>query len=399
MRVLSLSHTYPLPPDDGSRVRLWNMTSRLVERHDLRLVTTGARTSATPSTETISGSGAVEPSWIHARPAPRPGHGLGARIFRLVRGVAMGVPPWVLAETSRDASGEVRRLCLEGWPDVVVVEDNGGGELLGSVPREIPSVWVKYSLLAPDTKAFAAEMAQGSLRSNLDAWLTRRYERRITRRASLIVTLTDEDAAELRALYGDVSVVVVPNGVSLIGRGAPADPQLAAFVGNFEWYPNVDAVRWLVREIWPLVVARVPGARLRLIGKALTPRLAQELSGSGVEPIGYAPDLRKALERVGVGVVPVRVGGGIRCKLLDMLGAGIATVTTPLGGRGVPVQHGANALVASTTEGFADAIVSLMTDAGLRGAIERETARMADSLSWDGRVSMFEDALEGILRR
>ena len=161
MKILSLSHTYPLPPDEGSRVRLWNMSSRLVDRHDLRLVTTGMNTSWIVG-RTLGGEEAVEPPWIHAWPAAGPRRGLVARISRLASGVALGLPPWLLAGMSRGAEREIRRACLEGWPDVVVVEDNGGGELLRNVPRNIPSVWVKYSLLVRETRGKSRMTRRGA---------------------------------------------------------------------------------------------------------------------------------------------------------------------------------------------------------------------------------------------
>lgn len=136
------------------------------------------------------------------------------------------------------------------------------------------------------------------------------------------------------------------------------------FVAGFGHPPNVDAAKWLVGEIFPKVRARVPDARLLLVGSNPTHDV-RALADDTVKVTGYVTD--EALEgfyrSAGVAVVPLRFGAGVKGKVIEALHYGLPLVTTPVGMQGLAELDDV-APVYEEADEIADAIVRLMEDAG-----------------------------------
>ena len=134
------------------------------------------------------------------------------------------------------------------------------------------------------------------------------------------------------------------------------------FVAGFGHPPNVDAAQWLVGDIFPKVQARVPGARLLLVG-SYPSREVRTLESESVTVTGYVSDeaLAGYYRSAGVAVVPLRFGAGVKGKVIEALHHGLPLVTTSVGMQGL---EGLDAVAAVHDEAaaIADAIVALMED-------------------------------------
>lgn len=121
------------------------------------------------------------------------------------------------------------------------------------------------------------------------------------------------------------------------------------FVAGFDRPPNVDAAKWLVRAIMPTVRAtaleRVP---LWLVGSNPTDEI-KNLAGDDVEVTGYVTDqqLLAFYAKARVAVVPLRIGAGMKGKVIEALQYGIPLVTTPVGAQGL---DGLEAIVPVSTD-------------------------------------------------
>jgi glycosyltransferase involved in cell wall biosynthesis len=388
LRILSLSHTYPWPPDNGSRVRISNILTRLAERHDVVLLTSGSPGGVEPPP--------VKGLRVEVLRDPEPSHRLGARVLRNIQAIVRGKPAAMLAGDA-PLRKEVADRCRRDRPDVLVAEGNGCGDLLREAPGTIPRIWVKHSIQLDDARE--ASIARGH-RTPMDAlrrWLTRRFERRNMMASTAVVALTDEDAARLRILYPGTEVVVVKNGVD--GELFPfrPDPEthVVGFVGDMTWQANIDAASWFLEEIWPRVRTRVPDATCKVIGRGAEPDAIRGPAPKGLVWAGYVRSVAEAVEDVSVGVVPVRIGSGIRCKLLEFFAMGIASVVTPLGAQGADVRDGVHAIIAAEADGFADGVVALLTDPAARQRLAGRARRLAADAAWDARAG----ELESLLRR
>src|SRR5208337_2212811 len=99
-----------------------------------------------------------------------------------------------------------------------------------------------------------------------------------------------------------------------------------------DWFPNLDALDYLLDEIMPPLIQRLPGVKLRIVGKAPPSSLQKHFAGNaGVEFVGEVADVWPYLAQTSVVVVPLRIGGGSRIKILEALAMGKAVVSTSIG--------------------------------------------------------------------
>jgi len=199
-----------------------------------------------------------------------------------------------------------------------------------------------------------------------EAVLLRACERRAVIRADSIHVVSAIDAAALAREAPGKTPKVVPNGVdcTLYGRlteGRRGGRPVVAFIGAMSWPPNVEAARFLALKVFPEVRRRVPGARLRIIGRDPTPEVLALRELPGVEVTGKVPDVMPHLQEASCLAVPLEVGGGTRLKILEAFAAGLPVVSTPVGCEGIEARHGVE-LVVATREGFGDALVALLED-------------------------------------
>jgi glycosyltransferase involved in cell wall biosynthesis len=133
------------------------------------------------------------------------------------------------------------------------------------------------------------------------------------------------------------------------------------FLGSMHWPPNADGILWFAREVWPRVRARVPWAKLNIVGKN-PPKALRERADPSIEVHAYLPDLQPVLGRTRVSIVPLRSGGGMRVKILDAWATGLAVVSTRIGAEGIAARDGENIMLADSAERFAEAVGLLLGD-------------------------------------
>ena len=165
----------------------------------------------------------------------------------------------------------------------------------------------------------------------------------------------------------------IPNGYTLSwdspARSHTASDPVLLFVGRLSYPPNEDAVRWFASSVLPLVRARVPRARFRVVG-AGGENLSAELSElTGVEFVGAVEHLKPQLDSASVTVVPVRFGAGTRLKVIEAMANRIPLATTSLGCEGIDVEDGVHCLIGDDETSLAEACVRLLEDADLRGTL------------------------------
>jgi len=147
----------------------------------------------------------------------------------------------------------------------------------------------------------------------------------------------------------------------------------------------------------PAVRARVPEARLEIVGDA-PPAAIQALGGDGVAVTGRVADVRPHLESAAVVAAPLRLGGGMRVKVLEALAAGKAIVATPRALAGLELVPGTHALVADTDADLSDALAELLEDPERRrriGSAARDWA--AAHLRWEHATASYTELYERLL--
>ncbi|MES2695350.1 MAG: glycosyltransferase [Verrucomicrobiota bacterium] len=190
--------------------------------------------------------------------------------------------------------------------------------------------------------------------------MTAREEAELLARADMIVAIQEREAEAFAQLCPRRTVVTVPMSV----RPAPQPQAMATkgrclFVGGHTGH-NIEALRWLFREVWPQVRKTDPDSELVVagtVGKAFT------TAPDGVRIVGPVGDLQPLYAEAAISLVPLPMGTGLKIKLVEAMAWGRAVVTTPAGAEGfADIENGQVAVVSSTAAEFAGAISRLLRD-------------------------------------
>jgi GT2 family glycosyltransferase/glycosyltransferase involved in cell wall biosynthesis len=195
-----------------------------------------------------------------------------------------------------------------------------------------------------------------------EAALVQARELALVRAADCTITHSTVEAAILAEAVPEAPIAVWPLMFRSFGTQAPfAARRDICFLGGYRHAPNVDAVQYFVERIFPLIRARDPAIRFIIAGANPT-REVRALQGEGIEVIGQVPDLADLFDRVRVFVCPLRVGAGVKGKIVSALSYGIPVVSTSVGVEGAGLEADVHVLVADTAEDFAARTLALHED-------------------------------------
>ena len=230
---------------------------------------------------------------------------------------------------------------------------------------------------------FAREQQMAEVHNNEEmrrkAEKTMEAELSIYRAADCVWAVSEDDRAIIHKHDQSIRTDLVTNvhTVEDIDRDN-VERNTLLFIGNYWHQPNVDAVLYFCREIFPLILARVPDAVFNIVGNAPTPEI-RKLESDHIHVIGWVPDTKPYLAKCHISVVPLRYGAGMKGKVGEAMGYGVPVVTTNVGVQGINVIHGEHLLIADGPDEFAQEVIHLL-----------HNDKFASSLSEHARVYIEE---------
>ena len=399
MRILWVKAGKLLPVDTGGKIRSYNLLRQLAARHEVRLLSYyGGRRDENYEKEInehLPGAVAVHTSAPDDAPL-RQGLDYLRHLFARA--------PYAVTKFTVP---EVQRL-LDCWLaearfDVAVCD-------FLSASLNFPSELATASVLFQHNVESALWQRQAGHEPNLlkrlvfklEAAKMHRYERAAVRRFHHVIAVSEHDREQMSAMTDAARITVVPTGVDLEQyRGAAtsesATQPLVVFLGSMDWEANIDGVDYFCREVWPVVRARVPAARFRIVGRNPHPRV-KRLASDSVEVTGTVPSVIEHLREAAVFVVPLRVGGGTRLKIFEAMAMGKAVVSTTIGAEGLDTHHEQDIILADDPASFADAVIRFLLDPELRRRFERASRELAAQYDWAIIARKFEETLESTAR-
>jgi sugar transferase (PEP-CTERM/EpsH1 system associated) len=361
MRLLFLTPQLPYPPDKGTRIRNFGLIRELSRRHEIGVLSFAEAGDAEAAAELSR--------WCRVLglfEAPRRG-----RVGRAWRTFADPVPDLARRLESSPLAERLRELLVGGRWDVLQVE------ALEMAPHWLaqrgygpPAVldahnaeWIlQWRAAAIDLRA---GRPLGALYSAVQAAKLWRYEGAAVRRAAAVVAVSEPDLRSIRRAGSPRVAAIAPNGVdtdALPFREAEPPGETLLFTGTMDFRPNVDAVRWFAARVWPRVRAERPCARFRIVGRAPTPAVRALAGHEGIEVTGAVDDVAPHFRDAAVYVAPLRIGGGVRLKLLEAFAHGVPVVSTRLGAEGIDAEPDRHVVLADEPDAMAQAIIGLLAD-------------------------------------
>ena len=401
MHILWIKTEFLHPVDKGGRIRTYQMLRALKREHRVTYLTLDDGTAA-PNAEELALEYADVVERVTFTP---PAKGSAGFFLDLLRNVFSSLPYAVARYRSRALRDRIRELCAAGDVDVVVCDflapslnvPDGLGQPTVLFQHNVEAmIWERHATVAkhPVKRAYMRRQWQRMLR----------HEQRECARFDHVIAVSAEDAAVFREQYGVAEASHVPTGVDTayfrptgqVGRNMHE----IVFTGSMDWMPNEDAIRWFVKDILPLVRARVPDATLTVVGRNPSASIRALGDDPAITVTGSVPDVRPYIERAAAFIVPIRIGGGTRLKIFEAMAMERPVVSTAIGAEGLPVRDGVDALLADTPEAFADAVVRLLLDPALASRIgDAAASEVRAEYGWDRVAARFADICAGVAAR
>ncbi len=194
-----------------------------------------------------------------------------------------------------------------------------------------------------------------------------RLERELLPLFDLVLTASEPDGARVRAYARRAEVY--PNTVPLRDIVRPAPRHQIVFAGNMEYQPNIEAVRFFGRGVWPRLAAEHAGLEWVLLGR--NPDAVRGLVAAlpRVRLTGEVEDALPEIAASRVAIAPILSGSGTRLKILEAWMAGTPVVSTVLGAEGLSYQDGEHLIAVDGAARFGAAIGRLLGDPELAARI------------------------------
>ncbi|HZW40205.1 MAG TPA: glycosyltransferase family 4 protein [Ignavibacteriaceae bacterium] len=158
------------------------------------------------------------------------------------------------------------------------------------------------------------------------------------------------------------------------------------FLGSMDWKPNEEAMLWFVNNVFSKVIGKDKTIRLYIVGKNPS-SVVKALSSENVIVTGMVDDVRTYMKMTGIFIVPIKIGGGMRVKILEAAAAQKAIISTSIGAEGIKYENGKNILIADNEDEFAQSILNAANDSELRNRLCSNALQMAEEYySWDSII-------------
>jgi polysaccharide biosynthesis protein PslH len=224
-------------------------------------------------------------------------------------------------------------------------------------------------------------------------------ELRVARSVDLNLTVTDNDAEVLHKYDRTILTMTVPGGVELsdfVENRPVQRPHSVLWMGSLGWLPNQDSFWWLYESIVPEIVRLDPRVQITVIGSN-PPAKIMAVRHPNIKILGYVKDIKEIITESQVCVVPLRIGSGMRLKLLELFAMRSAVVSTSVGCEGLDTIAGEHLIVANKPEEFAAGVVRLLRDEPLRERLGiRAQEHVSQRYNWDAIASQYEHAYESV---
>lgn len=386
MRILWFSHFVPWPLRLGAAIRSYHLIEQLARVHEVSFLGFCQRSLDTPEAiEEAREALARQCSRVQLLPIPSergPFHRYRIMARSLVGPTYDEV--WLSsAEMSRALSRE-----LASFAPAAMHLDTLG--------------LVQYAHLAPENflilnhhnvesqmmrrRAEKSRLPAAALLLRSQANRLERLEGKSADCCAIHLTVSELDADRLRAVAPSARICIVPNGVDLDffdGRRRSEDvvPESMVFVGGMDWYPNHEAIRWFLANVYPMLRKEFPSATLTVVGRGSE---AMGRSADGITGTGEVADIRPILARSAAFICPIHDGGGTRLKVLDALAQRIPLVATSVAVEGLALRSGEQVLLANTVPGFVEALRRLFKDpASGESMADRGRSFVEREYSWE----------------
>ncbi|MFN7115947.1 MAG: glycosyltransferase [Saprospiraceae bacterium] len=386
MNLVILASRFPYPLEKGDKLRLYYQLKILSRTHPITLI--------------VLNEEAVEPAHLeHVKTFCQHIHILRLSklqiISNLIRGFLLGLPLQVSYFYTPRFKRHIINWIKYYKPDSVYCQLIRMAPYVMDLP--IPKI-LDYQ------DAFSVGMQRRAERSPfwlkwfflLETRRLQRYEQWAADRFNHCTIISEQDKSLLNIVNKD-QVSVVPNGVDIeffCPNWSFNKKYDIVFVGNMGYHPNVEAAKYLVKNVLPLLQQQLPNVTVLIAGARPTPEV-KNLAGANVHISGWLDDIREAYWSAKLFMAPIFLGSGQQNKILEAMACALPCITTPQVNNAIHASVNETILLAEKAEDFANFAVQLLAEEARREQMGAHARKfVAARFSWQSATAILEQLFE-----
>ncbi len=389
--LLFLAHRIPYPPDKGDKIRSYHLLKHLARRYRIHVGAfvddpedwrhADALRSMCASAHLVG----IHPNWAKLR-----------ALTGLLTGEALTLAyyrhPGMAAWVRQRLEAGVRRVV--GYSSAMarfVLDAQGVRRVMDYVDMDSDK-WRQYA----DTRPWPLSWLYRREAARLLAW-----ERRVAAAFDYGFFVSAPEAADFRRAAPEIAGRIgwYGNGVDAdyfspertYGNPYPAGTEALVFTGAMDYWPNVDAVTWFAREVFPAIRRARPAVAFYVVGSRPAAEVQALARLPGIAVTGRVPDVRPYLAHAAAAVAPLRIARGVQNKVLEAMAMARTVVVTPQALEGIRALPGEEVLLADGVAGFTQATLTAMQRPDLGAAARR---RVLQDYAWEACLARVDALID-----
>lgn len=281
---------------------------------------------------------------------------------------------------------------------VVLFRAPFGGRYMKAVKKYMPNAKLIFNTVdlhfLRESREKTLQPSNGQIAGRVET--TEEYEVGLMKAADISILVSEYERSFLSQLYPGLTTTVMPIPREIPGRKQGFEPRKdIAFIGGYLHKPNVDAVHYFVKEIWPNISEKLPGVKFKIVGSNL-PEEFKVYACDTIELVGFVQELGDVFDNVRLSVAPLRYGAGIKGKVVSSLSYGVPCVATSMAIEGMGLTKDENILTSDGPEAFAELVVRAYNDKFLWDDFSYEGLKFVKAMH---SIESFETNLKDLLNR
>jgi glycosyltransferase involved in cell wall biosynthesis len=366
MNILVLARTFPYPPNDGEKIRVFNILKSLASTHEVTLVCRAMNLDDLDNINVLESLGIR----VYSIFIPPPSNNID-RIIMACPFIFSKYPLGLCTAYYKSISSVVRMLVDKINYDVIQVEHSSLSIYIDDLvlPKSTKKILTMHNIdYIRNRRVLSLQKFGVSKTFNmLNQFRYKKWEISAYSLYDRIVAMSDIDSDIIKSDNNVIEVDVVPNGVDCDNiaykeYNISNEEYDIVFVASMDSDANNDGALFFIDEVFPLVLNLCPTAKVTMVGRRPSMELLQRDNHVNIFVTGSVEDVEPYYRKARVAIVPLRSGGGTRLKILESMAYGVPVVATNIGAEGIDVSSGVDILLADNPISFSNAIVNILTD-------------------------------------
>ncbi len=371
-KILWIIPYFFIPPDNGSKIRVWNLYKNISEEFEIYGVSFYEKRKEKPPEKKLKNF------FVYGRDFFL----RGGKFIKLLYSIFSPLPLYIGSFKVKEAEEKVKEIVGKENIEIIQADEIYTAQYLFTVPNvkkililhNVDSLFFWRSFLHhpnPLRKIFFL----------LQFFKMRSYERKIIPEVDKVFCVSQKDKEIFEKIFkGRIKFEILPNGVDTeeIKPLPYVKKPVFIYVGAMRYHPNVLAVKWFIEKVFPVVLKEIPDACFYVIGGGISEKFKKYEKKYPVKFVGYAENLKQWYEKAKITVVPLKIGSGTRLKIFESMAYGKPVVSTTLGAEGIETKDGENIFIADTPEEFVKKIILLHKDRKLYERISTNARKLVE---------------------